>query len=189
MYQESDDKIKGSPLKDTILIILLIAAFFAIGAVAAKLRSGFENDLPIYIFGILCAACVYLVYRLRVVGWRYTVFHEPPQTEYDARFDDYIRHEDYPYPVGTFVVERTVSAKGEILAAIDKADMVCLLAPGESYGDIVDDEYKYCSHSKSKAHSLIYNDGNRVARLYFSPSPELIAYINKLIRSKTEDAQ
>ena len=188
MYQESDDKMKGSALKDTVLIILLIAAFFAIGAIAAKLRSGFDNNLPIYVFGILCALCVYLVYRLRVVGYRYTVFYEPPKAEYDARFDDYIMHEDYPYPVGTFVVERTVSAKGEILITVDKADMLRLLAPGERF-DEVDETLNYSCHSKSKAHSLLFKDGSRIIRLYFSPSAELRGYINMLIEDNASDAE
>lgn len=188
MYQESDDSIRGSALTDTVIIILLIAAFFGIGAIAGRLRSGFDNDLPIYVFGILCAICVYAVYRLRVVGWRYTVFYEPPQTEYDPRFDDYITHEDYPYPVGTFAVERTSSAKGEIYAVIDRANIISLLAPGADY-EKTDSEFKCCCHSIKKSHSLVYKDGDGMTcRMYFSPSDELIKYLNMIIEGPVTDA-
>lgn len=185
MYQESDDKIRGTSRSDTLLFILLILAFFAIGAVATALKAHFDNNLPIYVFAILGAICVYIVYRIRILGFRYTVFYKEPEPEYDARFDDYMMHEDYPYPVGTFVAERTSSAKGTIIAVIDKANMIALLAPGEEYSGPVE-EIVCCSHSKAKSHSLIYKDEGRTVRMYIAPSEELIGYINGLLNDGAE---
>ncbi|MBO4330612.1 MAG: hypothetical protein J5827_00895 [Oscillospiraceae bacterium] len=183
MYQESDDRIKGSPLKDTILVILLIAAFFVIGFIATGIRASVESNLPIYLFAALCAGCVYLIYRLRILGYRYTVFYEQPQPEYDARFDDYIVHEDYPYPVGTFVAERTTSAKGTIIDVIKANEIIAVLKPGEDYENSAE-EIVCCSHGKAKAHSIVYGRDGSVFRMYISPSEELLGYIDRIMREK-----
>lgn len=182
MYQESDDRIKGSSLTDTVLVILLIAAFFIIGFVASALKSGFETNLPIYIFAALCALCVYAVYRLRILGYRYTVFYEPPKEEYDPRFDDYVMdHEEYPYPVGTFVAERTVSARGTVIDTIDRSEILAVLKPGETYPE-VDETLVCCCHKKARSHSIVYKRDNRVIRMYVSPSEELLGYIDRIRR-------
>ena len=188
MYQESDDRIKGTSGKDALLVILLIAAFFIIGFIATSIRESFDNNLPIYIFALLCAACVYLIYRLRILGYRYTVFYEPPQAEYDARFDDYITHEDYPYPVGTFVAERTASANGTVIDTIDASEILEILKPGADYREA--DEVLVCSsHGKKKSHSIVYKRDNRITRMYISPSDELLGYIYKIkAEAKSKEA-
>ena len=176
MYQESDDKLHATAISDALLVVLLIAAFFLIGGVATFIKTKFDNDLPIYIFALLCAVCVYIVYRVRILGYRYTVFHKEPEPEYDPRFDDYIKHEDYPYPVGTFVAERTTSAKGSIIDVVDKSQMKALLAPGEEYAG-ADTEVVCTSRKKAKAWSLVYEKDAKTVRMYISPSEELLGYI------------
>ncbi len=183
MYQESDDKIRGSAVSDTVLVIVLIAAFFLIGALATWLKSYYSTDAPLYIFAAVCALCVYIIYRVRILGYRYTVFYEEPKPEYDPRFDDYITHEDYPYPVGTFVAERTVSANGTIIDAIDKSQLVAMLAPGEAYSG-VDEEIVCCSHKKRAAHSLIYKKDGKLIRMYIAPTDELKGLIKGLLNSE-----
>lgn len=185
MYQESDDKIKGSARKDTVLIIVLIAAFFVIGGIFTALKAKFDNDLPIYAFAALAALCVYIVYRIRIMGYRYTVFYKEPEPEYDPRFDDYMKHEDYPYPVGTFVAERTSSAKGEIIETVAAADMIALLPPGAEYA--ADGELICSSHKKSASHSLVYKKEGRTVRMYIAPSEELIGYINGMIEGASDN--
>lgn len=184
MYQESDDKIRGSSRTDIILFVILLLAFFAIGAAATALKAQFDNNLPIYVFALLAAICVYIIYRIRILGYRYTVFYKEPEPEYDARFDDYITHEDYPYPVGTFVAERTSSAKGTIIDVVDKKDMLALLKPGEEYA--ADEEIVCSSHKKSKSHSLVYKSEGRTIRMYIYPSEELIGYLNGFLNNATE---
>lgn len=185
MYQESDDRIKGTALKDTVLFIILIAAFFVIGGIVTAIKAKLDNNIPIYVFAALAAVCVYLIYRLRIVGYRYTVFYKEPEPEYDPRFDDYITHEDYPYPVGTFVVERTVSAKGEIIDAVSADSIIAFLEPGSEYAG-VDEELVCCSHRKAVAHSLVYKKDGRVIRMYICPSDELKGYINTITEGKAE---
>ena len=126
MHQESVDKLKGSVKSDTLLFVLLIVFFFAAGGIASFLKMKFGTNAPLYIFAVIMAGLLYLYYRLRILGYRYTVFYKEPEPEYDARFDDYMVHEDYPYPVGTFVAERTASAKGDVVCVIKKEQFVCL---------------------------------------------------------------
>ena len=110
MYQQSVDRSGGSQKSDLILFIVLIIAFFAVGAVVMYLEKLFDSNVPRYVFIGLVLAAIYAIYRLRIIGFRYTVFYKEPETVYDPRFDDMITHEDYPYPVGTIVFERIVSA-------------------------------------------------------------------------------
>ena len=118
MYQQSVDRSGGSQKSDLILFIVLIIAFFAVGAVVMYLEKLFDSNVPRYVFIGLVLAAIYAIYRLRIIGFRYTVFYKEPETVYDPRFDDMITHEDYPYPVGTIVFERIVSAKGTTIETL-----------------------------------------------------------------------
>ncbi|MBO6061113.1 MAG: hypothetical protein J6P98_03225, partial [Clostridia bacterium] len=71
MFQESDDKLKGTARSDTAIFIALIAAFFLIGGVATALKTRFDSPLPIYAAAAIFAVLIYLIYKLRIVGWRY----------------------------------------------------------------------------------------------------------------------
>lgn len=44
-----------------------------------------------------------------------------------------ITHEDYPYPVGTIVFERIVSAKGTTIETLCGGDIVAVCTPGGEY--------------------------------------------------------
>ena len=139
MFQESVDRSHGSSRSDLLLFLVLIAAFFTVGAVVFALENKFGSSVPRYFFIAAVLAALYLVYRLRIVGYRYTIFYEAPKPVYDARFDDMMLHEDYPYPVGTVVFERIVSAKGSVLYAIDRKDIECVLKPGEERAELSPD--------------------------------------------------
>lgn len=181
MYQESDDKLKGTAKSDVLLFVLLIAFFLFAGSVATMLKAYFNSNAPLYVFALIFAALLYLIYRLRIVGWRYTVFHSEPETEYDPRFDDYITHEDHPYPVGTVVIERTVSAKGEILAVINKDEIVALLDAGAEYAS--DSETVMGPRSKEKSSSIVFRRDGKLARIYFTPSDKFKEYVRGIIES------
>lgn len=133
MYQQSVDRSGGSQKSDLILFIVLIIAFFAVGAVVMYLEKLFDSNVPRYVFIGLVLAAIYAIYRLRIIGFRYTVFYKEPETVYDPRFDDMITHEDYPYPVGTIVLERIVSAKGTTIETLCGGDIVAVCAPGGGY--------------------------------------------------------
>ena len=171
MHQESVDKLKGSVKSDTLLFILLIVFFFAAGGICAYLKMKFESSIPIYIFALVMGVLIYIYYRLRILGYRYTIFHKEPEPEFDERFNDYMIHEDYPYPVGTFVAERTASAKGTVICVIDRSEMIALLSPGEAYA--ADKEINCGPKSKEKSSSIVYRNNGSTIRMYFTPSEEL----------------
>lgn len=123
----------GLQKSDLILFIVLIIAFFAVGAVVMYLEKLFDSNVPRYVFIGLVLAAIYAIYRLRIIGFRYTVFYKEPEIVYDPRFDDMITHEDYPYPVGTIVFERIVSAKGTTIETLCGGDVVAVCAPGGRY--------------------------------------------------------
>ncbi|MBR0136714.1 MAG: hypothetical protein IJM18_10960 [Clostridia bacterium] len=179
MYQESDDKLKGTAKKDTLIFILLIVFFLVAGGIATILKTTFNSNAPLYAFAVLFAIALYFIYRMRIVGWRYTVFYKEPEAEYDARFDEYITHEDYPYPVGTVVIEKTVSAKGEILAVIKKEELVDLLEPGADFS--ADDEMVYGPRKKEASSSLIFARDGKITRIYFTPSEQFKEYVRGLM--------
>lgn len=181
MYQESEDRLNLGSKSDFLLLILLIIGFFAIGFAATYLRSVFNSNLPMYLLAVVVAAIVYVIYRVRILGYRYTVFFEDPKPEFDERFNDYITHEDYPYPVGTIVVERTSSAKGTIIESINKSQVITLLEPLAEYH--TDVELRCCCHGISKAHSLVYTKEGKTVRLYFYPSEQLLSNIKKIIEA------
>ena len=87
MYQQSVDRSGGSQKSDLILFIVLIIAFFAVGAVVMYLEKLFDSNVPRYVFIGLVLAAIYAIYRLRIIGFRYTVFYKEPETVYDPRFD------------------------------------------------------------------------------------------------------
>ena len=182
MYQESDDKIRGNRRSDALLFVLLIVFFLIAGTVATVLKTKFNSNAPLYALAVVFGGLLILVYRLRICGWRYTVFYKEPETEYDPRFDEYITHEDHAYPVGTVVVERTVSAKGEILAVISRDEIKALLEPGESFE--ADEELHYAPRKKELCSSLVYEKDGRKIRLYFTPSDEFKGYVRGLLEEK-----
>lgn len=181
MHQESVDKLKGTAKSDTVLFVILILFFVFAGAIATFLKTKFGSNIPLYVFAALLGGLMVLIYRLRIVGFRYTVFYKAPEPEYDARFDDYITHEDYPYPLGTIVIERTSSAKGQILEVIKKEELIRVLEPGAEYeADVV----LLCSPKKQEnSRSLIFRRDKKVYRLYLDASDEFKKYAESILES------
>lgn len=184
MYQQSVDRSHGSSKSDLILLIGLIVAFFAIGAVVFVLESNLGSKLPRYIFIALALIALYLIYRLRLVGYRYTVFFKEPEPVYDPRFDDMMLHEDYPYPVGTVVFERIVSAKGSVLLTVDKSNIVALTAPNcaPPAGEVSRTVDFSCT-KRDKAYSLYFNYEGGLARVLFAPDDEFLVGLETIMNS------
>lgn len=179
MHQESVDRSNNSSKSDLLLLIVLIVAFFAVGGAFMALKRLLDSSVPQYIFVVLVLAAVYLIYRIRLIGYRYTFFYKAPEPEYDERFGEMMIHEDYPYPLGTLVIERIVSAKGTILNVIARDEMRCLLEAEETCPQ----EYSSAEPisrafvKPDKAVSLIFCHDAKYYRLYFSASAELISLL------------
>ena len=182
MYQESTDRMRGGSRSDALLVVALILFFFLAGGLATVLKNTFQSNAPLYLFALLFGGALYLIYRLRIVGWRYTVFHSEPETEYDPRFDDYITHEDHPYPVGTVVIERTVSAKGTIAEVINPGELIAVLAPNEEYA--CDKELMASPFKKERSASLVYEREGIKTRIYCALSDTFMDYAKAITEAK-----
>lgn len=176
MFQQSVDRSRGTAKSDLWLFIALVAGFFAIGSVVVYLGKLFSSSIPRYVFIGIVLAALYLIYRLRLIGYRYTIFYKEAEPVYDPRFDDMIMHEDYQYPVGTIVFERIVSAKGNILLTIDKKDIIALVAPGEAFSPegAVAHSADYSCTKIEKAHSLYFMRSGELCRVLFAPDAEFL---------------
>lgn len=183
MFQESVDRSHGSSRSDLILFLMLVVAFFAVGGIVLYLEKKFGSTIPRYVFIALVLAAVYAVYRLRLIGYRYTIFYEAPKPVYDPRFDDMMIHEDYPYPVGTVVFERIVSAKGTIIDTIDRSEIEALAKPGETAdGFAVNGGTANLGCRKpEKAYSLYYRRDGKLNLIYFDPSKEFLGYLDRIM--------
>ena len=62
MYQQSVDRSGGSQKSDLILFIVLIIAFFAVGAVVMYLEKLFDSNVPRYVFIGLVLAAIYAIF-------------------------------------------------------------------------------------------------------------------------------
>lgn len=175
MFQQSVDRSRGTAKSDLMLFVWLVVGFFAVGAVVLYLEKLFSSSIPRYAFIALALGALYLIYRLRLVGYRYTIFYKEAEPVYDPRFDDMILHEDYQYPVGTIVFERIVSAKGSILLTVYFKDIIALTAPGEAapIGEILHSADYSCTKSE-KAHCLYFKKDGAVCRVLFAPDSEFL---------------
>ena len=184
MYQQSVDRSHGSSRSDLILLIGLIVAFFATGAVVFVIENNLGSKLPRDIFIARALITLYLIYRLRLVGYRYTVFFKEPEPVYDPRFDEMMLHEDYPYPVGTVVFERIVSAKGSVLLTVDRSDIVALTAPGGASpaGEVLRTIDLSCT-KQAKAYSLYFKDETGLTRVLFAPDSEFLTGLESIMNS------
>ena len=188
MYQQSVDRSHGSSKSDLLLFIVLIAAFFAVGAVVLFLENKFASRIPRYVFIGLVLTALYLVYRLRLIGYRYTVFYEEPKPVYDERFGEMMLHEDYPYPVGTIVFERIVRAKGTVMYTVGAKDVKALLKPGEEpvgFGDEARTVNVSCRKA-ADAYSVLFDNGGKPIRLYFDPDAEFLSHLSAIMNDRTD---
>ena len=183
MFQESVDRSHGSSRSDLILFLMLVVAFFAVGGIVLYLEKKFGSTIPRYVFIALVLAAVYAVYRLRLIGYRYTIFYEVPKPVYDPRFDDMMIHEDYPYPVGTVVFERIVSAKGTIIDTIDRSEIEALAKPGETADGFAVNggTANLACRKPEKAYSLYYRRDGKLNMIYFDPSEEFLGYLDRIM--------
>lgn len=186
MYQQSIDRANLSAKKDLVIFIVLVLIFFLSASVMMYMENKLDSMIPRYVFiGIICIG-LYLFYRLRLIGYRYTIFYKEPELKEDIRFDMAMKAEAaYPYPVGTIIIERTVSAKGAILAQIDVREI-------EKMEKI---EAETVTDSKSinayigkgvEAYKLTYTHDGKRSSVIFTPNEEFLTHINEAIENVKE---
>lgn len=176
MFQQSVDRSRGTAKSDLMLFVWLVVGFFAVGSVVLYLEKLFSSNIPRYVFIGIALAALYLIYRIRLVGYRYTIFYKEAEPVYDPRFDDMILHEDYQYPVGTIVFEHISSAKGNILLTVDRNDIIALVAPGESFNapSPIAHTADYSCTKAEKAHTLYFKKDGEACSVRFAPDAEFL---------------
>lgn len=187
MYQQSVDKASMSRKGDAWLFAGLVVLFFIIGAAVLALEKVFDSLVPRYIFVAIMLVVICVIYRMRMLGYRYTIFYEDLEPVYDPRFDAMTVQTSYPYPTGTLIFERISGAKGTILLKLNIDDIEGLFAPGENIADIekCGSSFFLSVKKMENAHSLIYMDNGKRMRLFFDPDSEFINHFNSL-KNKTE---
>lgn len=186
MYQQSTDRANLSAKKDLIIFIGLVLVFFLSASVMMYMENRSGSMIPRYVFiGIICVG-LYLFYRFRLIGYRYTIFYKEPEIKEDIRFDVAVKAEAaYPYPVGTIIIERTVSAKGTILAQIDVKEIETMeKVEGESL--TADKSIKAYTGKIKGAYKLTYNHDGKKNSVIFTPDEEFLTHINEAIASVKE---
>lgn len=186
MYQQSTDKANLSAKKDLMIFIGLVLVFFLSASVMMYMENKLDSMIPRYVFiGIICAG-LYLFYRFRLIGYRYTIFYKEPELKEDIRFDMAMKAEaEYPYPVGTIIIERTVSAKGTILAQIDVKEIETIekvesktMTEGKSIN-------AYIGKAENTYKLTYIHDGKRNS-VIFTPDEEFLAHVNEAIENVKE---
>ena len=95
-----------------------------------------------------------------------------------------ITHEDYPYPVGTIVFERIVSAKGTTIETLCGGDIVAVCTPGGGYSgenasSVIDSANVSCKKAE-KAYSVVYKKGDALHRIFFNPDEEFLNHVREI---------
>ncbi len=188
MYQQSVDRSGNSAKKDMWLFILLLILFFLFGAVMLYLENLLKSRIPRYVFIGLILAALYLIYRRRLIGFRYTVFYKELEPVYDPRFDAVKPVESYPYPVGTVIFERIVSAKGSILLKLDAKDIIsiepCRIDDKSNNADVLN----VYAGKKINAYKLTYRKDGSAACVIFNPDEEFLMHLHEAMKYKPSDS-
>ena len=184
MYQQSVDKAWISAKKDLLIFILMILLFFLLGAIMLYLENTFSTNVPRYIFIGIILIGLYAFYRLRLIGYRYTVFYKPLEPVYDPRFDAMRPVESYPYPVGTVIFERIVSAKGTILLTLDVSEIISVDKFSVDNAANHGKSLNVRSSNKGDAYILVYSKNGVEGSVLFSPDEEFLEHLHEAIEYK-----
>lgn len=187
MYQQSVDKASLSAKKDLLFFIILVVTFFVCGAFMLYLENVLNSRIPRYVFIAAILIGIYIFYRLRLIGFRYTVFYKELEPVYDPRFDANKPVESYPYPVGTLIFERIVSAKGTIIKKVDVRDIISFKKNEQNSKPETKSVYYLTAGKNAEAYSLVFYDGEKESTIIFSPDSEFVQHLNELILQGISD--
>ncbi len=183
MYQQSVDRSGGSSKKDLLLFGLLILLFFLLGSVMLYLENTFKSMIPRYVFIGMVLVGLYLIYRLRLIGYRYTVFFKETDPIYEPRLDASGPIES-PYPVGTVIFERIISAKGTILLTLNVSDIIGIERCENESAPVKKDVLNVCAGKKLDKYLISYRKGGTTAFVLFNPDAEFLAHLHEAMEAE-----
>lgn len=183
MYQQSVDRAGGSTKNDLLLFGLLILLFFLLGSIMLYLENTFKSMIPRYVFIGLVLTGLYLIYRLRLIGYRYTVFFRETDPIYEPKLDATVPIES-PYPVGTVIFERIISAKGTILLTLNVSDIIGIEKYENESAPIKKDVLNVCAGKKLDKYLISYRKGGTTAFVLFNPDAEFITHLHEAMEAE-----
>lgn len=208
MLQENARGHKSSMLSDFILMVVLLVVILFM-----RVIYNFVLTLPYYQFfiGLIFAILVFLlvlVYKKRIVSYRYTVFSTYVDPEEDRvvfidddgneldEFGDPVKKagdelDAYGDPmkpqkgpeIGTLVFERMVGDKGKIAEVIEPCNVLAILEPDEDIPEELKPKRSMSMTvlSRRTGHKLIYNSAKGRDCIYFHPSDNFINTLRKTL--------
>lgn len=186
MLQEREETPRRSPIRDLILVFVLLALIILARGIMTAVRTlPYGGALQILLF-LLVILLVYGVYKKFILDYRYTLtFAEPDPADVDA-FGDVRKN---PYPLGSLIVERMVGDKAKLFEAVMPEEYVCLLPPAADGPVGAGEKYKTLHltvRSKKQAYSLYFRRSGTLYRLFFAPSAAFAAKLDGMIAELQE---
>ncbi len=165
------------------LVLLAVVANMALRAFSTTAGQGLGRLAAFLLFAAACG----LFYKKRLASYRYTLYG--PEGG-DSRHETNEPRQP-SFPAGTLLLERMVGDQAETALAIKGEEMLALLAPdgADAIGMIGGAEGKplrlhkmaLTAGPKSKAHSLLFCQGDQYYRLYFNPSDKMARLLSERI--------
>lgn len=186
MYQQSVDRADGSSKKDLMLFVLLIVVFFLLGSVMLYIENISQSLIPRYVFIGCVLLALYLLYRFRLVGYRYTVFYKELDPIYEPKLDP-TKPIESPYPIGTVIFERIVSAKGTILVTLSAKDIISIEPCGINTINDQPDILNVCVGKKRERYLLTYRKNDLQACILFSPNEEFLIHLDEAMKLEVQN--
>lgn len=171
MHEEMTQSDRSSKKRDTILVIVLIAAIIFANAATSYLSQYMSHYIPQGLTILMLLGLVYYVYKMRIVSYGYVFVYREPDPEEDI--DEFGNPLKFPYPAGTFAFAYLVSVKASKVYTVDMKDVLGIFAPDEP---LPDGEYLYkvmTSAKKQNSYKLLSKSDGTATCWYFSPSKEL----------------
>ena len=185
MYRQDCDK--SSPLKDFILVMLVLAAIFAAGYVM-KLFDNFlgANVTQYILFGAVALLCV-LTYTLRISTFSYTFYFKQPEPYMDEAFCTLVTPK-LPEELGTFIVQQGVADTSKVIERVTRGELRTVLAPGEAYdscGENVKNQ-RYWREIKRALHTLVLERDGVIHMAMFDPEERMEELLQAMINGTLE---
>lgn len=197
MYQFHLKEGKASSAADLLLVVffVLVAVFMRpIVDALSSVPAPFGGILKIFMMLLFVGVCCFF-YSFRLCSYRYTVIHAPRQ---DDEPDQYGNKAEWPWPVGTVVVEKMVSDKGKIIDVIAPDELTAFVRPEEAdaYFSAHSDvrrrslrSERYCRPFGKNAAYLIYRRSGSLRAAAFRPDETFAAHLETLLRIKAEASE
>lgn len=197
MYQYHTQEGKSSSASDLLLVVFFVAVAFGMRPIVDLLSAvpaPFGGILKIALVVLFVGIC-YFFYAFRLCSYRYTVIHSPRR---DDEPDRYGNKAEWPWPVGTVVVEKMVANKGSIIEEITPDELTGFIRAGEAdaffaaHPEINRDALRaerYTRPFEKKRSYLIFRRNDALRAAAFCPDETFAEHLETLLRIKEEAAQ